>query len=57
MTPKYKPKHPPAWFKAGKVICAGEPTIFNASIIIEDKKHGKALHAKQDKGYRYNEVN
>jgi len=56
MTPKYKKKHPPAWFKKGKVICAGNMSLFNHSIRITDDNHAKAMYASQDKGYRYNEV-
>jgi hypothetical protein len=52
----YKPKRPLSWFKAGEMIFSEKVDLFSPATKIEDDKHAKALHAKQDKGYRYQKI-
>jgi hypothetical protein len=38
----------------GKDIVTGNTSLFNQPITVADIRHAKALHAHQDKGYRFN---
>ena len=57
---KYAAKKPLTWFNSmvGKDIAPVGSDLFSPPIKVEDKKHAKSLHAKQDKGYRFqNKIN
>ena len=48
-------RKPLSWFEkmVGKDIALKGYDLFEPPIRVADKHHAKALHAKQDKGYRY----
>lgn len=50
-----EPKKPLSWLEkmVGKDIALKGYDLFQPPIRVADKHHAKALHAKQDKGYRY----
>ena len=50
---KYKHKRPLSWFKTGRFIIKGNADLFNPIIEILSPAHGKAIHATQDTGIRY----
>lgn len=51
---KYKHKRPLSWFKSGRFIIKNNVTdLFNPVIEILSPAHGKAIHATQDAGNRY----
>lgn len=52
---KLKPRKSLSWFErnVGKNIIQHHTDLFNPPVRVEDKKHAKALHAHQDKGFRY----
>jgi len=51
---KHKPRHPLNWFRIGlQIVKDSKVTIFTTPITIESAEHAKALHASQDRGFRY----
>lgn len=49
-------KKPIGWFigMVGKDVAKGKVSLLNPPVKVESIDHAAALHAQQDKGYRFN---